>query len=98
MYDNTDTTLIAQTMVNYAQLIATSYIPDFVPATSLQVFRSHFNQIVVTSNSNDQDPNNGYKSGVPETGGDMGGAVLTVQSELDYINDTGGSQQVNLFQ
>lgn len=90
--------LIAGAMVNYAQHAAIYTLSDFVPATNLTVFRSHFNQLVVSSNSNDQYPNNGFKSGVPETGGDMGGAVLTVQSELDYINDTGGSQQTNIFQ
>ena len=98
MYDPLDTTLVINPLIAYAQHAAVSLLPDFVPATALQVFRSHFNQIVVTSNSNDQAPNNGLKAGVPETGGDMGGAVLTNQSELDYITDTGGSQQVNLFQ
>jgi hypothetical protein len=96
--DPTDSTLIAGAMVAYAQHAAASTLPDFVPATALTVFRSHFNQIVVTSNSDDIGPNNGFKTGVPETGGDMGGAVLTIQSEIDYINDTGGSQQTNLNQ
>ena len=48
----------------------------------MQVFRSHYNQSVVTSTGDDMGPNNGYKTDVPETGGDMGGAVLTVQSQL----------------
>lgn len=107
VYDPTDSTLIVNAVINYAQHAATSSIPDFVPATALTVFRSHFNQLVVSSNSNDQFPNNGFKSGVPETGGDMGGAVLTIQSEYDYLADTNGQtingvtcpcQQTNIFQ
>jgi hypothetical protein len=97
VYDPTVSGILANAMVNYAQHAVLSTLPDFVPATSLQVFRSHFNQLIDDA-SDDQYPNNGYKSGVPETGGDMGGAVLTVQSELDYINDTGGNQQTNMFQ
>jgi hypothetical protein len=49
----------------------------------MQVFHSHFNQIVVTATSDDQAPNNGFKPGVPETGGDMGGAVLTVHVAME---------------
>jgi len=63
----------------------------------MQVFHSHYAQVVEDSGVA-FGPNNGFKTGVPETGGDMGGAVLTIQSELDFINDTGGNQQVNLFQ
>jgi hypothetical protein len=104
VYDPTDPTVYALAMLHYAQAAAAITLSDFVPAktpagaTNLQVFRSHFNQVVVTSNSDDQAPNNGLKSGVPETGGDMGGQVLTNQSELDYITDTGGLQQTNLIE
>jgi hypothetical protein len=114
VYDPRVSTLIAGAMVNYAQhavVNATSGFADFVPATALTVFRSHFNQVVVTSNSNDQAPNNGFfapGTGPVESGGDMGGAILTIQSELDYIADTAGTpgcpaaplgcQQVNMFQ
>jgi len=97
VYDPSDSTLILPALINYAQHAAVYTYADFVPATSLTVFRSHYNQIVVTSNSNDATPNNGYKTGTKETGGDVGGAVMTIQSELDYIADTGGSQQVNIF-
>ena len=56
--------------------------------------------------SDGQYPNNGFIPGVRETGGDMGGAVLTISSEIDYISDTAaagecggtGCQQVNLQQ
>jgi ABC-type phosphate transport system substrate-binding protein len=55
-------------------------IPDFVPATQLFVFRSHYNQVGIVGA-------NGHKS--PERGGDVGGAVYTVQADLDSITDTG---------
>jgi hypothetical protein len=57
-------------------------IPDFVPYNSLQVFRSHYNQDGVTGR-------NGHISRSIESGGDMGGAVLTVQADDDNITDTG---------
>ncbi|HEY0797183.1 MAG TPA: hypothetical protein VGD64_15535 [Acidisarcina sp.] len=97
LYDPSDATNIATTMVSYAQAAAnpiTGIVTDFVPAPLLQVFRSHFAQVVTDSGAG-YGGNNGFKSGVPETGGDMGGAVYTVQSELDYINDTGGLQQTD---
>jgi hypothetical protein len=114
VYDPTVSNLIVTAMINYAQhavVNTTSGFSDFVPSTSLTVFRSHYNQVVVTSNSNDQVPNNGFfapGTGPIESGGDVGGAVLTIQSELDYINDTAGlngcpaaplgCQQTNMFQ
>ena len=97
IYDPTDSTVYWNAVPLYARAAASTLLSDFVPSTQLSVFRSHFHQIVITNCTTncDQAPNNGYKSGVPETGGDVGGAVLTIQSELDYINDTGGSQQVD---
>ena len=77
------------TLINYAQNVAMDTIPDFVAGPKLGVFRSHFNQLVVSYNSNDQAPSNGYASGTNEHGGDMGGAVLTIQSDIDYCTDTG---------
>ena len=55
-------------------------IPDFVPATQLFVFRSHYNQVGIVGA-------NGHKN--PEKGGDVGGAVYTVQADADSILDTG---------
>lgn len=55
-------------------------IPDFVPASSLFVFRSHYTQSGITGA-------NGHKN--PEAGGDVGGAVYTVQADQDHILDTG---------
>lgn len=92
---------IATTIVTYAQKASepgtSSIIYDMLPATLMQTFHSHYAQVVRDSGAA-YGPNNGFKPGIPETGGDMGGAVLTIQSELDFINDTGGNQQVQLFQ
>lgn len=57
-------------------------IPDFLPANQLVVFRSHYNQSGVTAS-------NGIIAGHPEAGGDMGGAIYTIQSDKDYFADTG---------
>jgi hypothetical protein len=87
-------------MVSYAQAASnpsTGIFTDLVPAPLMQVFRSHYGQ-AVRDNGIAFGPNNGFKAGVPETGGDMGGAVLTIQSEQDFIADTGGNQQVSLKQ
>jgi ABC-type phosphate transport system substrate-binding protein len=87
------------TLISYAQYTAKYTIPDFVPAPSLGVFRAHFEQLAVSSNSNTIGPSNGYASGTNEHGGDMGGAVLTIQSDIDYCNDTGSLVgQVNMWQ
>jgi hypothetical protein len=113
VYDPTVSNLVINALVNYAQhaVVSSTGFSDFVPAPSMTVFRSHYNQVVVTSNSNDQVPNNGFfaaGTGPIESGGDMGGAILTIQSELDYITDTAGQngcpaaplgcQQTNMFQ
>jgi hypothetical protein len=70
---------------------------DFVPASKMQVFRSHYSQ-ETTWSGNGQYPNNGIvPAGNSEAGGDMGGMVLTIQSEIDYYNDT-SNQQLQLRQ
>jgi hypothetical protein len=97
VYDQTDATNIATNLVSLAQSDSTSVYSDFIPATTLNVFRSHFSQVVTTSGGG-YPGNNGVAPGIPETGGDMGGFVLTKQSELDFYTDTGGNQQVNLKQ
>lgn len=58
----------------------TSNYPDYVPSNSLLVFRSHYKEYVA--------PHNGYCNNI-QTGGDVGGAVLTIQSDEDYCTDTG---------
>jgi len=108
MYDATDPTNIATTLIGtYAQEIAANpanggnpgsgILTDFVPVKNMQAFRSHYAQVVRDSGIA-FGPNNGFKLGVPETGGDAGGLVMTIQSELDFIVDTGGNQQVNFKQ
>jgi hypothetical protein len=97
MYDGFDTTNLATAMVTYAQRASDPVLgiyTDMVPAPLMQVFRSHYGQVVRDSGIA-YGPNNGFKMNVPETGGDAGGAILTIQSELDFIADTGGNQQVD---
>ena len=55
-------------------------VPEIVPIAHLHVFRSHYLQAGVL-------PSNGHLKA--EAGGDMGGAVFTVQADLDNITDTG---------
>jgi len=55
-------------------------IPEIVPISQLHVFRSHYLQAGVL-------PSNGHLRA--EAGGDVGGAVFTVQADLDNITDTG---------
>jgi hypothetical protein len=57
-------------------------LPDFVPFSQLQVFRSHYLQSGVQAR-------NGHIARSTESGGDVGGAVYTVQADLDNITDTG---------
>jgi len=55
-------------------------VPEWVPAASLQVFRDHYTSSGVA-------PHNGYQSGKAEAGGSAGGAIITLQSDLDSITD-----------
>jgi hypothetical protein len=57
-------------------------IPDFVPIKKLAVFRSHYLQSGVS-------PKNGHLPRSTEAGGDMGGAVFTVQADNDFVHNTG---------
>jgi len=97
VYDATDPLNLATNLVTLAQQHATTEYSDLVPDSALNVFRSHFAQVVTTSGGA-YSANNGIAAGIPETGGDMGGAVLTKQSEQDFYSDSGGNQQVNLKQ
>jgi hypothetical protein len=71
-----------QTLINDLQTFVVNTVPDFVPITSMNVFRSHYNQ-------SGKIGSNGYKANDPEAGGSVQGAVFTVQSDLDVITDTG---------
>ena len=65
-------------------------IPDFVPFSKLTVFRSHYAQSGVS-------PKNGHKARTTEAGGDVGGAVFTVQADNDHVAET-GTELVNYKQ
>jgi len=78
------TTLITQAQTQVAN------IPDFVAFSSLQVFRAHYTQ-------SGRAPADGFIAGKTESGGDVGGAVFTIQSDLDFFTDT-GKELVNLKQ
>ena len=69
-------------LITAAQTEASTTIPDFVPISELQVFRSHYTL-------SGKPGSNGLASGTHESGGDVGGAVLPVQADLDYFTDTG---------
>jgi len=108
IYDGADPTNLAAALIGiYAQEIAANppnpanpgsgILTDFVPVGNMTTFRSHYGQVIRTSGTGTVG-NNGFKTGIPETGGDAGGMVLTIQSELDFLADTGGNQQVNLKQ
>ena len=108
IYDASDPTNLATTIIGtYAQEIAANppnpanplsgILTDFVPVKNLATFRSHYGEVVRDTGLGFTG-NNGFIPGIPETGGDMGGLVLTIQSELDFIADTGGNQQINLKQ
>jgi hypothetical protein len=83
-------------LITAAQDQAHVNVPDFVPfqycanaacssfTSGLSVFRSHYAISGVTL------AHNGTIASLPETGGDMGGAIFTVQSDLDYFNTSGG--------
>lgn len=60
----------------------TANIPDFVPFNQLTVFRSHYAL-------SGRPASNGTISGIPESGGDLGGAVFPVQADLDFYAETG---------
>jgi hypothetical protein len=71
--------------------------PDFVHITQLPIVRSHFAPPgvafagctpVLGSSNCSQSASNGTGSN-PEAGGDVGGLALPLQSEFDYITDTG---------
>lgn len=57
-------------------------IPDFVAFSRMQVFRAHYAR-------SGRAAGDGFASGTAESGGDVGGAVFTVQADLDFFTDTG---------
>jgi len=69
-------------LISSAQTFVVTTVPDFVPYSSMTVFRSHYTQ-------SGKSPANGYQTGHAESGGSVSGAVFTVQADLDDITDTG---------
>ncbi len=67
-------------LINAAE-VQVANIPDFVPIGQMLVFRSHYAQAGFGAK-------NGHLAKTVEVGGDMGGAVLTIQTDLDSITDT----------
>jgi hypothetical protein len=59
-------------------------IPDFLPLSSMGVLRSHYKQSGIG-------PANGTGGActVGESGGDVGGAVISIQGDQDYCAGTG---------
>jgi len=59
-------------------------VPDLLPVSRMQVFRSHYDrpeELAPASNGNTGEP--------AEAGGDVGGAVFTKNADVDHFNDTG---------
>jgi len=71
-------------LIRNEQTQAANGFPDFVPFSSMQMFRSHYDrpgQVGSTSNGNPGEP--------AESGGDVGGAVFPIQADEDFLADTG---------
>ena len=66
-------------LVAGAQNQVVNIYPDFVPLASMGVFRSHFKQSGINGANH-----TGGACGLAEAGGDVGGAVLTIQGDQDY--------------
>ena len=82
---------------------------DFIPATKLKVFRTHFLQAGVQPSNGHLCAGAGCKAGnystsyKVETGGDVGGQIFVIQADYDFINDSiaqgkGAKELVNLHQ
>jgi hypothetical protein len=56
------------------------YLPEYVPFSTMKVFRSHYTQSGVT-------PHNGNVAAA--AGGNVGGKVYPIQADIDYYNYTG---------
>jgi hypothetical protein len=81
------TTTIVTNLVSNITAELESY-PDFVPVASMPIVRSHFTPPGVTYTVNGGNPSNGDVGHV-EAGGDVGGAVYSLQADKDYNNDSG---------
>jgi hypothetical protein len=87
-YPGTEGATVAAELASGAQKFLSPTQPDFVPLDELAVVRSHFSPPDVSYPGNSGSPSNGTGS-TAEAGGDVGGLVLTLQSEGDYEKDNG---------
>jgi hypothetical protein len=71
-------------LIARAQNQVVNIYPDFLPMSAMGVLRSHYKQ----SNVLGADGSGGACT-APESGGDVGGAVLTIQGDQDYCAATG---------
>jgi hypothetical protein len=77
-----------------AQAQVVNIYPDFLPLSSMGVLRSHYKQSNVPPANH-----SGSACNVTEAGGDVGGAVLTIQGDQDYCTATGSRNgRLNLHQ
>ncbi|MGA8492983.1 MAG: hypothetical protein WB711_21350 [Terriglobales bacterium] len=71
-------------LVAGAQSQVVNVYPDFLPLSAMGVFRSHYRQSLISALNG-----TGGACSPNDTGGDVGGAVLTIQSDQDYCAATG---------
>lgn len=87
---------VAQDIAAAAQNAISPNQPDFIKASAMKVFRSHFGPVGISfpSNSGANTPSNGTcnSAAYPEAGGDVGGQVFTFQSDYDYCVSQGTSK------
>jgi len=79
----TDTTPNTDVTTIIADATAADSSGDYLPFNSLKVFREHRATPQVAS------PANGIIPSLPEAGADAGGAVQTINSDIDFWNQTG---------
>jgi hypothetical protein len=71
-------------LIATAQTQVVNIYPDFLPLSATGVLRSHYKQSNVISNNGA-----GGACAATDSGGDVGGAVLTIQGDQDYCAATG---------
>jgi hypothetical protein len=87
---NTPTPAGITQLIKTVQNTASNGFPDIVPFSEMQMFRSHYDRPGEAAPAS-----NGHAGEPPEAGGDVGGAVFSIQSDLDFFADT-GSQLLQL--
>jgi hypothetical protein len=81
-------------LITTAQQQVVNIYPDFLPLSSMGVLRSHYKQSGVTAANG-----SGGSCTFGEGGGDVGGAVISIQGDQDFCAATGShSGHVNLKQ